>query len=51
MVLPIRVVGATSQLDQMSLTPLFEAGCGQLQLGVLRSATSVVDNLPHILWY
>ena len=27
-VLPIRVWGATSQLDLPSLTPLFGAGCG-----------------------
>ena len=33
-VLPMRVRGATSQLDQPSLTSLFVAGCGRLQLGV-----------------
>ena len=34
--------GATSQLDLPSLTPLFVAGCGQLQLGVSHWATSVI---------
>ena len=33
-VLPMRVGGATSQLDRQSLTPLSLAGCGQLQLEV-----------------
>ena len=33
-VLPMRVRGATSQLDLPSLTPLSVAGCGWLQLGV-----------------
>ena len=31
--LPMRVGGATSQLDLPTLTPLSVAGCGQLQLG------------------
>ena len=31
---PMRVGGATSQLDLPSLTPLSVAGCGRLQLGV-----------------
>ena len=34
MVLPMRVGGVFSQLDQPSLTPLSVAVCGQLQLGV-----------------
>ena len=34
-VLPLRVGGATSQLDLKSLSPLSIAGCGRLQLGVL----------------
>ena len=34
--------GATSQLDLPSLTPLFVAGCGRLQLGVSHWATSVI---------
>ena len=33
-VLPMRVGGATSQLDLPSLTPLSVAGCGSLQLVV-----------------
>ena len=33
-VLPMRVGGATSQLDLRSLMPLSVAGCGRLQLGV-----------------
>ena len=33
-VLPMRVGGATSQLDLPSLTPLSVAGCGRLQLRV-----------------
>ena len=33
-VLPMRVGGGTSLLDLPSLTPLFVAGCGRLQLGV-----------------
>ena len=37
----MRVGGATSQLDQPSLTPLSVAGCGWLQLGVPYWATSV----------
>ena len=41
-VLPIRVGGATRQLDLPSLTPLSVAGCGRLQLGVPRWATSVI---------
>ena len=48
-VLPTRVGVAASQLDLPSLTPLSEAGCGRLQLGVAHCATSVallkvVDN-------
>ena len=39
--LSVRVGGATSQLDLLSLTPLSVAGCGRLQLGVLHWATSV----------
>ena len=35
------VENATSQLDLPSLTPLFVAGCGLLQLGVPHWATSV----------
>ena len=35
------VVGVTSQLNLLSLTPLFVAGCGRLQLGVPHWATSV----------
>ena len=42
-VLPMRVEGATNQLDLPSLTPLSVAGCGRLQLGVPHWATSV-DN-------
>ena len=38
---PMRVGGATSLLDLPSLTPLFVAGCGHLQLGVPHGATSV----------
>ena len=41
--LPMRVGGATSQLDLPSLTPLSVAGCGWLQLGVSNWAASV-DN-------
>ena len=41
-VLPIRVGGATSQLDLPSLTPLSVDGCGWLQLGV--------PQWPHFLW-
>ena len=40
-VLPMRVEGATSQLDLPPLTPLSIAGCGRLQLGVPHWATSV----------
>ena len=40
-VLPMRVGGATSQLDLPSLTPLSVAGCGWLQLGVPHWAASV----------
>ena len=40
-VLPMRVWGATSQLDLLPLTPLSVSGCGRLQLGVLCLATSV----------
>ena len=39
------VGGATSQLDLPSLTPLSVAGCGQLQLGVLHWATSVITEV------
>ena len=39
--LPMRVGGATSQFDLLSLTPLSVAGCGRLQLGVPHWATSV----------
>ena len=35
--------GATSQLDQPSLTPLSVAVCGRLQLGVPHWATSVIS--------
>ena len=37
----MRVGAATSQLDLPSLTPLYVAGCGRLQLGVPHWATSV----------
>ena len=40
-VLPMRVGGATSQLDLPSLTPLSVAGCGLLQLGLPQWAASV----------
>ena len=40
-VLPVRVGGATSQFDLLSLTPLSVAGCGWLQLGVPQWAASV----------
>ena len=40
-VLPMRVGGATRQLDLPSLTPLSIAGCGWLQLGVPQWAASV----------
>ena len=40
-VLPMRIGGATSQLDLLSLTPLSVAGCGLLQLGVVHWATSL----------
>ena len=40
-VLPMRVGGATSQLDLSSLTTLSVAGCGWLQLGVPHWAASV----------
>ena len=40
-VLPMRVGGATSQLDLPFLTPLSVAGCGWLQLGVPNWAASV----------
>ena len=40
-VVPMRVGGATSQLDLSSPTPLSVAGCGRLQLGVPYWATSV----------
>ena len=35
------MVGATSQLDPSSLTPLYVASCGRLQLEVPHLATSV----------
>ena len=38
----MRVGGATSQVDLLSLTPLFVAGCGRLQLGVPHWDTSVI---------
>ena len=41
-VLPMRVGGASSQLDLPSLTPLSVAGGGRLQLGVPHWATSVI---------
>ena len=41
-VLPMRVGGATSQLDLQSLTPMSVAGCGRLQLGVPHWAASVI---------
>ena len=41
-VLPMRVGGATSQLDLPSLTPLSVAGCNGLQLGVPHWAVSVI---------
>ena len=40
-VLPMRVGGATSQLDLPSLTPLSVADCGGLQPGVPQWAASV----------
>ena len=40
-ILPMRVGGATSQLDLPSLTPFSVAGCGRLKLGVPHWATSV----------
>ena len=40
-ILPIRVGGATSQLNLPSLTPLSIAGSGRLQLGVPHWAASV----------
>ena len=53
LVRPLRVEGATSQLDLSSLTPLSVAGRGWLQLGVAHMATSVallkvVDNFDQI---
>ena len=41
LVLPMRVVGETNQLDVPSLTPLSVAACGRLKLGVSNCATSV----------
>ena len=38
-VLPMRVGGATSELDLRSLTPLSVASCGRLQLGIHHWAT------------
>ena len=46
-VLPIRVGGATSQLDLPSLTLLSVAGCGRLQLGVPHWAASVHPLIPQ----
>ena len=43
----MRVGVVTSQLDQPSLTPLFVASCGRLQLGVPHWATSVA--LLHVV--
>ena len=40
-VLPMRVGGATSQLDLPSLTPLSVTGCGRLQLGAPHWVSSV----------
>ena len=40
-VLQMRVGSVISQLDLQSLTPLYLAGCGRLQLGILYLATSV----------
>ena len=53
--MPMRVGGATTQLDLPSLTPLSVAGCGRLQLGVptlgyFSRLLQVVDSRPHILW-
>ena len=42
-ILLMRVGGATSQLDLLSVTPLSVASCSRLQLGVPHWATSV-DN-------
>ena len=39
--LSMRVMVTASQLDLPSLTPLFVAGCGRLQLRVAHWATSV----------
>ena len=39
---PMRVGGATRQLDPPSLTPWSVAGCGRLQLGVPHWDTSVI---------
>ena len=47
-VLQMRLWGATSKLDQPSLTPLPVAGCGRLQLGVPHWATSV-DSVLHVV--
>ena len=41
-VLPMRVGGATTQLDLPPLTPLSVDGCGIVQLGVPHWATSVI---------
>ena len=52
----MRVEGATSQLDLPSLTPLYVARCGRLQLGVpnwvasVDYTASIVDNSTHIMW-
>ena len=40
--MPIRVGGATSQMDLPSLKPFSVAGCGRLQLEVPDWATSVI---------
>ena len=43
----MRVGGATSQLDLLSLTPLSVAGCGWLQLGVSRNFLGNIDAGLH----
>ena len=42
LVQPMRVGGATSQLNLQSLTPLSVAACGRLHLGVIQRAASVI---------
>ena len=46
----MRVVGATSQLDLPSLTPLSVVGCGQLQLEVPHWAATV-DCYTYLITY